>query len=153
MNLVSDAFIKEFQPGKTDLTTSVGICRVFDSDTIGQPPKPHLTSALWDTGSSNCMITRALAESLELHPIKKVPVAHHEGLSYSNVYLMAIYVTKRYYFFVELTETNAPSDNFEIIIGMDVISKGDFALTSKNNRITFSFRLPSSTHIDFTKEV
>jgi len=36
---------------------------------------------------------------------------------------------------------------------MNILRKGDMALTNANGEMVFSFRIPSSdTHIDFTKE-
>lgn len=98
------------------------------------------------------LLPRLLQKNLELNPINKVLVEHAKGASYENVYLAILQVTPKYYMEVELTECQSISNNFEIIIGMDVIRQGDFALTSKKGIITFSFRLPSSTTIDFTSE-
>ena len=40
-----------------------------------------------------------------------------------------------------------------LIIGMDILSKGDFAFSSNENESCFTFRIPSANQvIDFTKE-
>ncbi len=39
----------------------------------------------------------------------------------------------------------------DILIGMDIITLGDFAITNYNNKTVFSFRFPSSEVIDFVK--
>ena len=36
-----------------------------------------------------------------------------------------------------------------VLIGMDIINLGDFAVTNKNGRTAFSFRTPSIEYIDF----
>jgi hypothetical protein len=41
---------------------------------------------------------------------------------------------------------------YDVVIGMDVIGKGDLAMTNLNDRTTFSFRIPSAEVIDFSKE-
>jgi len=38
----------------------------------------------------------------------------------------------------------------DILIGMDVINMGDFAICNEDGRTTFSFRTPSIETIDFT---
>lgn len=38
-------------------------------------------------------------------------------------------------------------EDYEVVIGMDVISQGDFAFTNHNGHSTFSFRLPSQEEI------
>jgi len=37
----------------------------------------------------------------------------------------------------------------DVLIGMDVITQGDFAITNKDGMTTFSFRTPSLITIDF----
>ena len=38
-----------------------------------------------------------------------------------------------------------------MLIGMDVINAGDFAITNKDGKTVFSFRIPSMERIDFTQ--
>ena len=53
---------------------------------------------------------------------------------------------------VLLTET-AGSKHFDVIIGMDILSRGDFALSSDNDSLVFSIRFPSQKEsIDFTTQ-
>jgi uncharacterized protein YecA (UPF0149 family) len=39
-----------------------------------------------------------------------------------------------------------------MLIGMDIIATGDFAITNNNNETVFSFRHPSNAIIDFVQE-
>lgn len=39
-----------------------------------------------------------------------------------------------------------------LLIGMDVITQGDFAVTNKDGRTVFSFRVPSIACYDFVKD-
>ncbi|MCZ6892466.1 MAG: hypothetical protein O7H40_00285, partial [Gammaproteobacteria bacterium] len=41
----------------------------------------------------------------------------------------------------------------DILIGMDIIALGDFAVTNHNGKTTFSYRYPSMQEIDYVKEV
>ena len=44
------------------------------------------------------------------------------------------------------------NEKFDIIIGMDILTKGDLAITNHDNRTVLSFRVPSGTsHIDFVE--
>ena len=43
------------------------------------------------------------------------------------------------------------SDEYDVVIGMDVICNGDFAITNQDDKTTFSFRIPSEVEIDFSK--
>ena len=40
----------------------------------------------------------------------------------------------------------------DVLIGMDIIAKGDFAVTNFGGRTTFTFRMPSRGVIDFVKD-
>ena len=39
--------------------------------------------------------------------------------------------------------------DYDVIIGMDIITLGDFVITNKDNQTWFAFRYPSSEHIEF----
>ena len=153
MAQVTDAITIRSQTTLSQITTTIGVSHPFDGDDIGQPPKPYSTAALWDTGASHCSITKSLAQNLGLHPIDKVLVQHAKGQSYENVYFAIVQVTDKYYLEVEITECQSSSTNFEVIIGMDVISKGDFSITNVGGQTTFSFRLPSLRSIDYKAEL
>lgn len=40
----------------------------------------------------------------------------------------------------------------DMLIGMDIISQGDFALTNRDGRTVFSFQIPSTHLYDFVKQ-
>ena len=41
----------------------------------------------------------------------------------------------------------------DILIGMDIINRGDFAVTNYGGTTKFSFRVPSQGHIDFVPAI
>jgi hypothetical protein len=42
-------------------------------------------------------------------------------------------------------------DEYDVIIGMDVICNGDYAITKQDGKTTSSFRIPLEVEIDFSK--
>lgn len=44
------------------------------------------------------------------------------------------------------------SEEYDAVIGMGVVEKGDFAITNSNGEVKFSFQIPSSVVMDFTKQ-
>lgn len=54
--------------------------------------------------------------------------------------------------FVQLPVTCNDLGDVDMLIGMDVISKGDFAVTNAEGATTFSFRIPSQNTIDYVAE-
>lgn len=56
---------------------------------------------------------------------------------------------------VRVTGVLVTAGNFQgadVLIGMDIISLGDLAITNWNSITKFSFRVPSIGHIDFVEE-
>lgn len=107
--------------------------------------------AIWDTGASCSLITPGIAAKLNLKPISKTMMATPSDKSVpSNVYLISIYLpNKAKIEYIQALE-GTPS-GCDMLIGMDVISLGDFAVTNFNGKTIFSFRIPSLAEIDFTK--
>lgn len=56
-----------------------------------------------------------------------------------------------YYDEVIVAESNTEIQGFDFIIGMDIISQGDFAISNCNGKTTFVFRTPSEGFNDLNK--
>jgi len=54
----------------------------------------------------------------------------------------------RLLFFLRVTEGSIFGDS-DVLIGMDIISLGDFAVTNFQEKTVFTFRIPSVERIDF----
>lgn len=65
------------------------------------------------------------------------------AILYNNVVIQGLVVAELKYVGV----------NADILIGMNLITTGDFAVTNQDNHTVFSFRSPSSTTIKFPGEV
>jgi hypothetical protein len=48
--------------------------------------------------------------------------------------------------------TESELTGMDVLIGMDIISSGDFAVTASQGKTKFSFQYPSTHDIDFAKE-
>ncbi len=108
--------------------------------------------AIWDTGATNCVITTHVVKKLNLKPISATQVNHGGGSSICNVYLISIYLPNK----IGLTQIRATEGqicgNTDVLIGMDIINRGDFAVTNLNGKTAFTFRMPSIEQIDFVKQ-
>ena len=51
-----------------------------------------------------------------------------------------------------VVESESLADGSDILIGMDIIGEGDFAVSSFQGRTTFTFRIPSIERIDFARK-
>jgi len=111
-------------------------------------------SALWDTGATGSCISKGLARHLGLKPIDMCIVRGVGGTSSSNVYLIDVLLPSNV--IINNVRVSEFLDNgaFGIIIGMDIITLGDFAISNKNGKTTVSFRIPPSDNpIDFVEQI
>jgi len=116
------------------------------------PQSQRQYRALWDTGATASVITQKIVDELGLKPIgmTKVHTASHRDID-AEVYLVSIFLPNRVAIpNIKVTKGNLTGN--DMLIGMDIISQGDFAITYNGGHTTFSFRSPSLTEIDFVKE-
>ncbi len=108
-------------------------------------------NAIWDTGASRSLITPEIAAKLDLKPVSKTLMATPSDKNIqSNVYLLNVHLPNRAKI-VGVQALEGTPNSCDMLIGMDVISLGDFAVTNFNGKTMFSFRTPSMAEIDFTK--
>jgi hypothetical protein len=111
----------------------------------------YSSKAIWDTGASGSVITKKATESLKLLPISKMQVHGVNGSTIQNVYLVSITLPNNVTIgLVRVTECDSLNGPFDVLIGMDIIGLGDFAVSNSNNQTVMSFRIPSISKIDFT---
>ena len=107
--------------------------------------------AIWDTGSHVTIIRPEVAEALELSCISKTTLNGIFGKTeYSNMYTLNMYFPNKDKHNIIVTE--AYPKGCDMLIGMDVITLGDMAITNYNGKTIFTFRIPSKCTIDFEKE-
>jgi len=73
------------------------------------------------------------------------------GPENAEVYLVNIYLPNNVAFSI-VRVTKAKLLGADLLVGMNIVNRGDFAVTNKNGDTKFSFRYPSETHIDFVEE-
>ena len=135
------------------ISTPVRVSEAFDPEVVGpgwKQPRLLEVQAIWDTGATNSVITQRVVDECQLQPIDLVEVLGVHGASLSEVYLVNIMLPSRAGFTgVRVTKAQlAPGS--DMLIGMDIINLGDFAITNFGERTVFSFRSPSEGHVDFS---
>jgi len=134
-----------------DLKTQCGACKAYDPTHPSTHPEVFDFIGLWDTGASGTVISKAVVDKLDLKPIGKSRSFHANGESIVNVYAINLFLPNKVAFpFVKVTE--GILNGFDLLIGMDIITMGDFSITNLNGHTTFSFRVPSVTEVDFVNE-
>ncbi len=158
---MNHAFTTRYNKRARVLNTSVGVFLPLTLEEAKiQQPKISVYVGIWDTGATNSVITERVAKDLALKPISIAEVHHAGGTSPANVYLVNIVLPDNVVIGqVHVTEGKliaadnvSEKDQPQVLIGMDIIGLGDFAVTNFNQRTTLSFRMPSLTEIDFVPE-
>lgn len=134
--------------------TNVLFCDVdvsVSSLTIAKPEFTRFT-AIWDTGATNTVITKNVVDKLKLKPIGRTQVKTASGTHDCNVYLVDVMLPNRIGI-RPVRVTEGILADMDVLIGMDIIGIGDFAVSSdpKTNSTVVSFRIPNSGAIDFVK--
>jgi len=117
-------------------------------------PVPPWTpfSAIWDTGATGCVITDGVVKACNLHPVGIARVSGVHGDADSEVFLVNIRLPNNVAMAsVSVTKGQLPAGT-DVLIGMNVITAGDFAITNRNGKTLFSFRTPSLHDVDYVAE-
>lgn len=106
--------------------------------------------ALWDTGATNSVITPHVAKALNVKPSGISRTVHAGGIDITNTYFVNIKLPNNVIVAnVRVSECKEQAGRFDIIIGMDIISLGDFSITGQGLKRMVSFCLPSFVSIDY----
>lgn len=109
--------------------------------------------ALWDTGATCSCISKLMISRLSLIPISKTKILTPSGEKIFNQYYLNVKLPNGARVNNCLVcESEIDRQNLDIIIGMGIISRGDFAISNNKHRTIFSYRIPSLSNIDFVKE-
>ncbi len=110
---------------------------------------PKMWRGLWDTGASASCITQRIVDDLKLSPLGRNQISTANGMVEVNTYVIDIGLPNNVIVQNVIVACADLGINIDLLIGMDIISLGDFAITNVNGKTVFSFRLPSVSIIDF----
>jgi predicted aspartyl protease len=152
-NINIRAFTNEYLEVVNALETQVGISEAFNPN-VQQGivrPKIQIFNAIWDTGATNSVISENVIKELNLIPIGKEKVYHANGWTMMKTYLVNIILPNNVEFY-SLTVTESLLTGADVLVGMDIISSGDFVITASQGKTKFSFQMPSTHDTDYVKE-
>ena len=108
--------------------------------------------ATWDTGATNTVISEKVIKECNLIPTGIAKVMTANGIMDAGVYVINITLPDN----VEINNLKVTEgklgDNTDVLIGMDIITRGDFAVSNYNGQLKFTYREPSMQPIDFVKD-
>ena len=107
---------------------------------------------LWDTGAGCSLIRPEVASRLNLQRVSETFISTPSGKDIpSKVYIINLSLPNDAKILNLLVVEGIPN-SCDMLIGMDVINYGDFAISNFDGKTTFSFRIPSLAKIDFCKD-
>jgi len=134
------------------LKTPCQVSQAWNRNSIDPQPALSQFDAIWDTGATGVAITQAVVDACGLAQTGMATVEHVEGSSQQETYLVNIELPNRVTFQgVSVTKAKIPA-GANVLIGMEIINRGDFAVTNLNGITKFTFRIPSKANIDFVVE-
>jgi hypothetical protein len=99
--------------------------------------------AIWDTGATRTAITNKIVQLMDLKTTGKATVFGVNSKAIVNRYLVDIKLPNEIVLpNFEVLESNLNSPGIDILVGMDIIQKGDFIISNANGKTTFSFCIP-----------
>ena len=136
------------------IITDIKIFPAFDPEQPPFPPIPAYESkALWDTGATKSLITGSTARAMSLYSVGTTIMKHAGGSSPVNNYLVNFFLPNNVGISgVLVSECQDDTGSFGAIIGMDIITKGDFSITNVGGETCMTFRFPSINTIDYVAE-
>lgn len=129
------------------LQNEIEVAQSFNPSSEKQPNLQKFT-ALWDTGATNSVISKNVVEKCNLKPIDMTITHTASGERHCCVYLVSIGLPNNI-LIPNLRVTDGILTGMDVLIGMDIISQGDFAVTNFKGKTMFSFGAPSNCEIDF----
>jgi len=146
------AFTRLFDESVIELTSSIEIQPLLTTDKAVDGTL-FAVEALWDTGATVTCVKPELFNRLKLCLYDVTNYMKLSGIggevkanfTFMNLFFSPAFEIKYCPVFV----VDFPGDA-DILIGMDIIRKGDFAVCNDDNKTSFSFVIPSfSGRIDF----
>ena len=137
----------------TNIST-IGIDRRLRSKCeIGYEGNRQAFIALWDTGATGTCISSNVVQKLGMVSTGRKTILTPSGQIIVNEYLADIYLPNGVQVKdIPICDSEIGKQGLDVLIGMDIICMGDFAVTNYNGKTAFSFRIPSQKRIDFVQE-
>jgi len=137
------SFLKEFNSKADSIITNAVVLdatSVVDGQEI--PPYFYSENAAWDTGAQFTFISPRIVQALGLTPSGKGRFMGIGGDQESYIYRVNIALSNGE--LVRNAEVYCSDlDDYDLLLGMDIITLTDFVITNANGKTTFQFRTPS----------
>lgn len=108
--------------------------------------------AIWDTGASCSAISEDIAQSLNLPVLGKVEISTANDVRQANSYFLTVQLASKETI-PNLRVSDCKLKGIDMLLGMDVINRGDFHISNCNGKTVFTFKMPSTDEKDYVREI
>ena len=147
------AFTVRFNGRANSLRSLVEVWPAFKPGASTPAPIGKQYQAIYDTGATGSAISKKVTAELGLISIGLANVHTAKGVHECETFLVNIGLPNRVMFTMMRVSTADLPDEVDMLVGMDVLCSGDFAVTNLGGKTTFSFRYPPSKELDFVQEI
>lgn len=147
-----NAFRKNHEGIAREIRSDVAVFTAFEKSgpSIDAPPVGKNYVGLWDTGATGTGITKRVIDDLGLIPTGKAWCSHAQGRELKNRYIVNLKLPNEVgVHMLPVIETDLDG-GIDVLIGMDIITCGDFVITNAHGRTHFSFRTPPIGGVDLS---
>lgn len=142
--IIYNAFTVDYHGRSNKLKTTISISN--GSSTI-------TGTALWDTGATTSCVSESVAQQLSLVPTGMMNIQTPSSTKAVKTYLVNVGLPNHLNVNdVQVCETDIGKQGIEMLVGMDIISLGDFCVSNFNNKTVFTFRFPSKEKTDYVPQ-
>jgi hypothetical protein len=136
-----------------DLNTPCRVTAAFDL-AVHPHPEPVEFTACWDTGTAITRITERVVDACGLKPAGLTNVWGTTSNDMFEVpeYLVGIQLLNNVVFPMLRAPLCFIRSGCDVLIGLDIITRGDFVITNKGGTTIFSFCYPSVRQTDYVAE-
>ncbi len=135
------------------LISSVEILELEPLASFGSNPNRNALGrydGLWDTGATGTVISQRVVDECSLKPTGKTEAKTAGGNIHAPTFLISLRLPQGVV--INNVRVSQLPIAVDMLIGMDIISQGDFAITHRNKETIFTFGIPSVRRLDFVRE-
>lgn len=141
-------FQKDYKGLLKAVMTEAIIFEAVNLDDVSVPQNRIFTdSAVWDIGAEITIVSPRIVKSLGLKPFTETSIMGIGGDERVGVYKIHLGLPNGY-LYEDMIVYCSDIDNYDILIGMDLISQSDFFITNIKGNSRFYFQLPAEGHIE-----
>jgi len=130
----------------------ISTVKISASVIAGQPNFANQFNALWDTGATNSAITQKIVDDLGLLPVG-FGKAHGVDGEFETAYYYVDILLPNNVVIGKLRVSLGKPFGWDLLVGMDIICQGDFAVSNFNGKTVFTYRFPSEQTTDYARQV